>query len=559
VSSDLRSLAPLRNEPEKRNCYRCERPLTVRDTRSHEILTAAGPRTVVEVTLRCAGHRRTIVPPSPLTPPKSPFAFDLVAEAGVLRFLHHRQLQEIQEEFHRQGLPRLPLRTVQRLTDRFTLYHAAVHLESLPRLREALRKRGGGYVLVLDGTGEAGRMTLELTDDDESGGTGWTLLAAPIPKEEREEIRPFLERLRKDLGPPLSGISDQSDGLRKAFRAVFPGVYLLLCHYHVLRSIGESLAGTRYGRFKVEVDRSGVKGRLNRFVRRLRKERGNSREARQTLAWAEEILSSGKAARGRAYPFFWEALEFYRRCARVRDGLRSVLSRPGRRGKGAPYRRLEAILGRLSPPPKARARLVQDFPVLAERWQWLERTRRVLGYRNGPVPLSPEGKLSERGLERGRRRLDWMLGMIEEETGRKSRSPLVRELHRQLERVGEKLRLHREELFAPNVAVRVNGRRRVRRLHRSNGAAERQFRRLRRHGRRVTANRDVEGVVSREGPGMLLVSNLQDARYVREVYGSRSHVGERFAMVSPEALAEAKLLLTRSAGLPSGRKACGQQ
>ncbi|MDE1835462.1 MAG: hypothetical protein KGJ23_02475, partial [Euryarchaeota archaeon] len=130
---------------------------------------------------------------------------------------------------------------------------------------------------------------------------------------------------------------------------------------------------------------------------------------------------------------------------------------------------------------------------------------------------------------------------------------------RQLERVAEKLRLHREELFAPNVVVRVNGRRRVRRLHRSNGAAERQFRRLRRHGRRITANRDVEGIVGREGPGMLLVANLQDSRYVREVYGSLAHLGERFGRVAPETLEDAKTLLSRSVAPPSGRKACGQQ
>ena len=321
----------------------------------------------------------------------------------------------------------------------------------------------------------------------------------------------------------------------------FPGVCLLICHYHVLRGIGESLAGIRYHRFKTELDRSGVKGRLNRFVRRLRKEKGKSREARSSLAWAEEILASGKTAKGCAYPFFWEGLEFYRRCDVVRERLQEVLSRPGCRGKGAPYRRLEEILGRLSPPPKSRRRLVQDFPVLMERWRWFERTRRALGYRNGPVPLSPSGTLSERGLERGRRRLDWLLARIEEEAERKSRSPLVRELHRQLEKVAEKLRLHRDELFAPNVVVRVNGQRRVRRLHRGNGAAERQFRRLRRHGRRVTANRDVEGIVGREGPGMLLVANLENPRYVREVYGSLAHLGERFAQVVREPSRRRKL------------------
>ncbi len=465
---------------------------------------------------------------------------------------------EIATALHERGLPLLKPRTVQRLTDRFALYHTAVHLESLLRLREVLRRRGG-YVLVLDGTGQPGLMTLELTDDDESGGTGWTLLAAPIEKEDEKLVRPFLKRLRRDLGDPLAGISDQSVGLREAFRVAFPGVYLILCHYHVLRSIGEGLAGARYNRFKTELDRSGVKGRLNRFVRRLHRERGKSREARTSLAWAEEILAAGKAAKGRAYPFFWEPLEFHRRCEVVRERLREVLARPGRRGKGAPYRRLEEILGRLAPPPRSRTRLAQDFPVLMERWCWFERIRRTLGYRNGPVPLSPSGSLSEKGLERGRRRLDWLLEKIEEENGRKSRSPLVRELHRALERVAEKLLLHREELFAPNVRVKVGCRWKVRRLHRSNGAAERQFRRLRRHGRRITANREVEGIVAREGPGMLLVANLRDSRYVREVYESLVHLGERFAKVTPEALTEAKTLLGRPTASSSGRKATGQQ
>ena len=80
-----------------------------------------------------------------------------------------------------------------------------------------------------------------------------------------------------------------------------------------------------------------------------------------------------------------------------------------------------------------------------------------MGFRNGPVPLSPRGTLSEKGLEHGRRRLDWLAGKIQEEVGNKSRSPRVREFHRQLVAIGEMLRAHREELFAPNIRVRVGG------------------------------------------------------------------------------------------------------
>ena len=44
---------------------------------------------------------------------------------------------------------------------------------------------------------------------------------------------------------------------------------------------------------------------------------------------------------------------------------------------------------------------------------------------------------------------------------------------------------------------------------------------------------------------MLFASNLRDSRYVRVVYGSLSHLGERFAKVTPAALAKAKSVLTR--------------
>ncbi len=518
----------------------------------------AGRRPVIEVTLWCKLHRKRVFHPPRLTPPKSPFAFDVVAEAGRLRFLEDRKLASIAEHLHERGLLRLPLRTVQRLTDRFLPYHLAAHLESFPRLREELRKRGG-YVLVLDSTGTPGRMTLVLTNDDESGGTSWTLLAAPLEKEDPDLVRPHLVRLKKALGPPLAGISDDSNGLRDPLRELFLGVYLLLCQFHVLRAIGERLAGKLYARFKREVDKSGTKGALRRLARRLRRARGPSREASKTLAWTEEILSWEKAAQGRTFPFFWEALEFYRRCRRVEGELNAALSRPGRRAKGAPYLALKKVLARLLPPPKSRARLARDLPLLAEKWRWFERIQRAVGFRNGPVPLSPKGTLSDKALEHGRRRLDWLLGKIEEERRNKSRSLHVREFHGQLGKIAEKLRAHREELFAPNVRVRVGGRWKVRRLHRSNGAAERKFHRLRGHGRSIAATKDVEDLVQREGAGTLLVQNLRDAHYVRVVYGSLSHLAERLAAVSPEALAEAKTILTREDEFTSEREALGQQ
>ena len=60
------------------------------------------------------------------------------------------------------------------------------------------------------------------------------------------------------------------------------------------------------------------------------------------------------------------------------------------------------------------------------------------------------------GAEHGHRRLDRFDGKIQEEGASRSRSPLTWEFHRIPEGVAKKLRGHREELFAPNVKVRVS-------------------------------------------------------------------------------------------------------
>jgi hypothetical protein len=70
--------------------------------------------------------------------------------------------------------------------------------------------------------------------------------------------------------------------------------------------------------------------------------------------------------------------------------------------------------------------------------------------------------------------------------------------------------------------------------------AEQEFRKLRRHGRRIRGMAQVEGQVQREGPAMMLIENLRGPRYVREVYGSLAGMAARFARVKSATVREAK-------------------
>jgi hypothetical protein len=503
----------------------------VQKTVTRLVQDADRPLYITEVFLHCPKHPRRVFVPDPITPPKSIYTFDLIARVGQRRFLAHRQFPEIEEELAERGV-RVPLRTLQWLADRYALFTTAVHLESLATLARQLQEQQGGYVLLIDGTGKAGRMTLQLTD----GWSGAVLLSATIPAESRMAIAPVLRRLDALLGAPVAAVRDMSEGIDQALREVWPGLLILTCHMHFLRAEGLKLFDRLYPRFRVTVNRRGVKTRLFALRKRLCREKGPSREVQQTLAWVEEIMAYRKAGQGLSYPFFLGEVEFYRRCETVWRALRRVLSRPGRRGRGAPYRKLEGILERLLGPRPGNRQMAETCVKLEERWHWFQRLRRVLRFRNGPIPLDSEGHLPEEELEKGRRKLDWFVGKVE-------RLPLSeRALRNDLAKVVRDLKERREELFAPNVVVMARGRRAVRAVPRTTAWAEGKFRKLRRHGRRIKGNSEVEALVQREGPGLLLIENLRSPSYVRCVYGSLSRQGTRFARVTDQALVTAKTL-----------------
>ncbi|MEW5936324.1 MAG: hypothetical protein AB1665_00700 [Candidatus Thermoplasmatota archaeon] len=184
-----------------------------------------------------------------------------------------------------------------------------------------------------------------------------------------------------------------------------------------------------------------------------------------------------------------------------------------------------------------------DFEALKIRWSWFQRVRKALRYRNGPIPLSTRISLSEKDLEKGRKKLDRVLEKSQEFDERGATDHHSRELKKALRKVGNLIEEHREELFAPNVRVKVNGRNVIRKLPRTNTPDESDFRKTRRHGRRIKGNEDVEAQVQREGVGMLLALNLTDREYVQAVYGSLAGMARRFIRVQPESRAEAKSLM----------------
>ena len=522
-------------EPKEQSCPVCPASLSVRNTRTHSIVTLNREQSVTVVTKHCVQHPGTVFRPvTSLTPPKSKYGFDVIAEIGMLRFLEHRQTKEIHDRFSERGIY-IPERTIQNLCQCFLQYVVAVHLESYPEIATLFRQ-AGGYVLHVDGTTTKGRPELLLLKD---GWSGIRLLAASIAIESAEEIKPHLEMVQKNFRNPVAAVRDMGSGIEDALVEVFPDVYILTCHYHFLKAVGNRFFDKIYPRFQRRVDKTGIKKKLRKLRKRFQR-RKRTEERDKALELLEYVMAHRKDGNGIAYPFSLPTVDFYKRCEKVRPEVRTGILSRAKLNKCSPcLSRLEDALNLLKPPPAVRGRIHSECQKLEARWQWFEQIRKALRYRNGPIPLNTQGHLSDTELEKGRIKIDKLQAQLDAFIkGGDSKND--RTLKRTLSGISELIAKRRHELLAPNVTVTANGKKKIMKLPRTNNTIEQDFRSLRRHSRRIRGDADVERIVQRQGAGLAIVKNLENKNYLRHVYGHLNQMHTRFARVSPNSLQQAK-------------------
>ena len=523
-----------RQEPKEEQCKKCSNKLKVGNVRSRTIIDSHGKQRVTEVSKHCTHHPEEIYyPPKKLTPPRSKYGFNLLVEIGQYRFQEHRQIKEISAILKKRNIT-VPLRTIENLTHRFLRYTVAVHLESLPLLAKFL-KRNGGYAFQIDGSTTSGSPELLLVKD---GFSGIRLLATSIPTESCDHVQPIVEMIRNHFGEPICAIRDGGDGIRNALRNTFSEIYIITCHYHFLGNVGERLLAKKYRSFQRRVHKTGILKKLRALKKRIL-HRKASDERDEALKLVEYVLDYKADAHGLGFPFSVATMDFYRRCEEIRPIVQNSILERASAFQGSPCLiRLKNALDLLQPPPAVRGRIHAEYLQLFDHWNWFERIRKALRYRNGPIPLNNRGYLSDRELEKGRSELDTLQEEIKDFLKLKVDTK-DRNLKRLLRGVSELLLERRGELFAPNVELDVNGKKEFRKLPRTNNAVEQDFRKIRRYWRRIMGNSDVEKNVQKQGVGQAIVANLEIKEYVSVVYRGLENMASRFAMVSPDALERA--------------------
>jgi hypothetical protein len=520
---------PEKYEPEEKECPKCGVPLRVKKTQKRRLVTPDKDTKVVEVIKTCNCSRETFVSKKlrKRTPKKSPYSFDILANIGRLRFEEHRQVSDIRRHFYKSGIS-IPDTTAQRLCKRFLKYFTAVHRESLPQIKEKI-EQNGGYVLQIDGTQNHGRGTIMLLKDSISG---IRLFSARVVSEKADYIEPILKDIRDLYGHPLAVIRDMGKGIAKAVESIFEGTVVIICHFHFLRALGDRLFKYYHDKFRKNVDKTGVKGKLEELRRNAKTRLKTARDSfaveilNELVGILDDVLTS--SGEGLGYPFDLSKLRFYERCLKAEKRVGKLVERCIKAwNRVAIAYDVHEVLKRLH---KSSYLLAKYAEILQEREIWFTKARQALRWKNGPIPLSTKVRWSDRELKAARKGIDTFLEEIcsnqkVELAFKGKRSHLLRAFGTIEQMFTENL----ERLLAPNVEVQTPKGKRVIKLERTNNGVEQDFRSIRRHGRRLKGNTDVEELIQKEGVGLLLLLNMEIEEYVKTVYGSWDMMGKKFA------------------------------
>jgi hypothetical protein len=286
-------------------------------------------------------------------PPGQTLGYDVMVFAGVQRFVHHRQREEVREALRTEHGVDISTGEVSILQRRFVLYLQRLHAARRDAIRQAFA-RDGGWPLHIDATGEDGRGTLLIAY---AGWRRWVLGSWKIPTENADAILPCLRQVADAFGPPVAVVRDLGRAMTPAVLAFVDelggDIPVLACHQHFLADVGGDLLERPHARLRELFRRFKVRPGLRTLARDLGRKLGEDVDRGQeaVAAWkdqteADHVIPDGNdglavvraltqwildyAAEGDdlGLPFDRPYLDLYDRCSEARRAVDAFLRRP---------------------------------------------------------------------------------------------------------------------------------------------------------------------------------------------------------------------------------------
>jgi len=510
-------------EVEDERCPRCAAPSQAYKSTTRTVATLAhGVFVARERSRVCRGdaHRSPQVLRSEalgaLVAQGQRYGYDLIVWAGRQRFVERRQRAEIRSILKRHFALELSAGTVSALCDRFLCYLGALHRARLGVLREAM---SDGYPLHVDATALGAGGGLFACYD---GWRHWVLHCGRIRGERTEQIEPLVRTTVEWFGQPVAVVRDQSSACKAAVAFLGErGVPDLLCHFHVVKSLGTRLLDRRYQRLKGAWRQLKAGATLRALERTLeRSPTAASRDLATVVYWIRE----GQGGTPDCFPFGLPLLDRLERLLALRTALTHWLSTPVRTAHPAEVERLEQLLAAAEADPGL-ATLAQQLRARQRLFDEVRAVFRLGDPSREPQPLLPEIQLTEH------RQVERALDQYRAELERRKRQA-TGDQKKALETLLDPLESLRDHLAGHPLLYEPDGR--VRRVvPRTNNPIEHLFgttnQNLRRRTGRKHLGRDLEDLPAEA----LLVHNLRDPLYLQLVAGSWDRLPHAFSRIQP--------------------------
>ncbi|WP_290646608.1 hypothetical protein, partial [Aquabacterium sp.] len=165
-----------------------------------------------------------------------------------------------------------------------------------------------------------------------------------LPTESTETVASFMRELKEKYGTPLAGICDMLASNLAAFREVYPGVLLLICHFHFLRSVGKDFLEYENTKLQNILKQYAITKRLNEFVKKCKESIETNQQLKDYLTTYNEekyqslfqtlpgvikayckalwILAYEQELNGYGFPFDRSNLAYLQRMKKTYDSLK---------------------------------------------------------------------------------------------------------------------------------------------------------------------------------------------------------------------------------------------
>jgi hypothetical protein len=549
-------------EPSEGPCLQCGGPTEVQKSAEHRVVTLEHGDFIAHETVhvckaRCrqpSGELVTARSEALLykVSPGRVYGYDVEVHAGIERFLHHRQREEIRSELvQRYGIS-ISSGQVSDLAAHFLEHLEALHASRASELRAAL-DRDGGYPLHLDATGEDGRGTMLVAF---SGWRRWVLGAWKIPTERAEFILPALQSIATLFGTPRAIVRDLGVAMKDATdefeQSLASPIPVLACHLHFLSDIGEDLLEEGHDHLRDLFRKAGLLPQLRAFSRqqgrslgtgidqgrdglRLWLESDHNRRIPEGVAGitvvrslAQWILDYRADGTDQGFPFDLPYRDLYDRCLGVSWATEAFLREPPEDVKVR--KALEKLHGILRP---VRCDIPRFHPVGAA----LDRRAKLFAELRRALRLEEKDQAPGTTSEREAGKLNDVRSAVEKlitslRKRRPERGP-AKDLRTAIDLILSHLDRHGPHLWGHVIPIpqKCGG---IRLVDRTNNILECWFGSLKHGERRRSGRKVLTQDFERLPPSAALAANLDCPDYVEVLCGSLAELPSAFARLDAE-------------------------